>query len=192
MFVAVTDSPGVTLRLQCTIRHHSSHPRRLPGRVTAQSNNPSETQRVSFPGDSPCGVYSLSSGAELGNSASGHAVPLSLWMLIITLQLLQCCSWHYGFFLGEIKSWLWVSAFTAEPQWISQHSLPQCTSIVCLYHIFISYWCGFVFFFCIAVLKASHITLLLLYLMMHNRLLLTLESKLWCDYFLLWSIKCLN
>lgn len=53
VFVAVTDSPGVTLRLQCTIRHPCSSPRWLAVRETAQSNNPSETQHVSLPGDSP-------------------------------------------------------------------------------------------------------------------------------------------
>lgn len=55
VFVAVTDSPGVTLRLQCTIRHPFSplSPRWLAVRETAQSNNPSETQHVWLPGDSP-------------------------------------------------------------------------------------------------------------------------------------------
>lgn len=46
VFVAVTDSPGVTLRLQCTIRHLCSSPQWLAVRETAQSNNPSETQHV--------------------------------------------------------------------------------------------------------------------------------------------------
>lgn len=53
VFVAVTDSPGVTLRLQCTIRHLCSGPQWLTVRETAQSNNPSQTQHVSLPGDSP-------------------------------------------------------------------------------------------------------------------------------------------
>lgn len=53
VFVAVTDSPGVTLRLQCTIGHLCSGPQWLTVRETAQSNNPSQTQHVSLPGDSP-------------------------------------------------------------------------------------------------------------------------------------------
>lgn len=102
--------------------------RRLLGGVTAQSNNPSETQCVWLPGDSPRGVYSLSSGAELGNSASGHAMLRSLWMLIRTLQLLQCCSGHYGFFLEEIKLWVWA----AETQGIWQRTLSLAWCILIL------------------------------------------------------------
>lgn len=94
VFVAMTDSPGVTLRLQCTIRHLCSSPQWLTVRETAQSNNPSQTQHVWLPGDPPCGVYSLSIGPELRNSANGHMILLSLWMLIITVQLLHCYLCH--------------------------------------------------------------------------------------------------
>ena len=62
---------------------------------------------------------SVSIGPELRNSANGHIIPLSLWMLIITLQLLQCCFCHYNnyvccLFPSEIKrlalmfsEWYW-------------------------------------------------------------------------------------
>lgn len=53
VFVAVTDSPGVTLRLQCTIRDLCSGPQWLTVRETAQSNNPSQTQHALLPGESP-------------------------------------------------------------------------------------------------------------------------------------------
>lgn len=53
VFVAVTDSPGVTLRLQCTIRQLCPGPQWFPVRGKAQSNSPSPALHVSLPRESP-------------------------------------------------------------------------------------------------------------------------------------------
>ena len=73
VFVAETDSPGVTLRLQCTIRLPCSSPQWLTVRVTAQSNKPSETWHFLLPGDSPVEFTLCVLGQNL------ETLPMATW-----------------------------------------------------------------------------------------------------------------
>lgn len=78
----------------------------------------------------PCGVYSLSIGPELRDSANGQMILLSLWMLIITRQLLCCYFCHdYDYFccmcvcqkqrtrfVSKISDWVWWAGSNVSPQ----------------------------------------------------------------------------
>lgn len=77
VFVAVTDSPGVTHRLQCTIGHLCSVP---SGSQLERQHSPITPLKpsISHSLGTPCGVYYLSIGPELRDSANGQMILLSL------------------------------------------------------------------------------------------------------------------
>lgn len=73
VFAAVTDSPGVTLRLQCAIRHPRSRPQWLAVRETEQPSNP---LKPSMP--HPPVEFTLCLLGQNLETANDHVILLSL------------------------------------------------------------------------------------------------------------------